>query len=65
MSKKVLFYLMLDSVGIALTAFIGKWLCRIRGCSKMMSFCHSLFWGERKIAQIGQTELKMPINRHF
>lgn len=29
MSKKVLFYLMLDSVGIALTAFIGKWLCEM------------------------------------
>ena len=29
MSKKVLFYLVLDSVGIALTAFIGKYLCEI------------------------------------
>jgi len=27
MSKKVLFYLVLDSVGIALTAFVGKHLC--------------------------------------
>ena len=29
MSKKVLFYLVLDSFGIALTAFIGKWLCEM------------------------------------
>jgi len=29
MSKKVLFYLVLDSLGIALTTFIGKWLCEM------------------------------------
>ena len=29
MSKKVLFYLVLDSLGIALTIFIGKWLCEM------------------------------------
>ena len=29
MSKKVLFYMILDSIGIALTAFIGKWLCEM------------------------------------
>ena len=27
MSKKVLFYLVLDLIGITLTAFIGKYLC--------------------------------------
>ncbi len=27
----------------------------------MMSFCDSPFWGERKIAEIGQTELRKPI----
>ncbi len=31
----------------------------------MKSFCGSLFWGGRKIAQIGQTELIMPIYRHY
>ena len=29
MSKKVLFYMMLDSIGIAITAFIGKLLCEM------------------------------------
>ena len=29
MSKKVLFYMILDSIGIALTVFIGKWLCKM------------------------------------
>ena len=31
----------------------------------MMSFCDRPFQGERKIAQIGQTELIMPIYRHY
>ena len=29
MSKKVLFYLVLDLIGITLTAFIGKYLCKM------------------------------------
>ena len=29
MSKKVVFYMVLDSIGIALTAFVGKWLCKM------------------------------------
>lgn len=29
MSKKVLFYLALDSIGIAITAALGKYLCKI------------------------------------
>ena len=29
MSKKVLFYLILDSVGIAITTVLGKYLCKM------------------------------------
>ena len=29
MSKKVLFYLVLDLIGVAITALIGKYLCEI------------------------------------
>ena len=29
MSKKVFFYMVLDSIRIALSVFIGKWLCKM------------------------------------
>ena len=34
------------------------------GCNKTF-LLQPLFWGERKIAQIGQTELIMPMYRHY
>jgi len=38
--------------------WLNKKINKKRGCSKMNSFCYSLFWAGRKIAQIGQTERK-------